>query len=112
MDSKKPTFEQLCDPAYRRSQLITEKSSAVFVIFNELKGLINKTQLAQQYFNRTHSWLSQKLNGCTLHKVQYAFNENEYRKLAEAFRDIARRLNTYADEIDAAEPDDKPADGK
>lgn len=110
MDSKKPTFEQLCDPAYRRAQLITEKSGAVFVIFTELKGLINKTQLARQYFNRTQSWLSQKLNGCTLHKVQYSFTEKEYHRLAEAFRDIARRLNAYADEIDAAEPDDIPSD--
>ena len=102
MDNSKPTFEQLCDPAYRRAQLITEKSGAVFVIFNELNGLLNKTRIAEDYFQRTHAWFSQKLNGCTLHKVQYGFTESEYHQLAEAFRDIARKLNIYADEIDAA----------
>ena len=95
MDNSKPTFEQLCDPAYRRAQLITEKSGAVFVIFNELNGLLNKTRIAEDYFQRTHAW-------CTLHKVQYGFTESEYHQLAEAFRDIARKLNIYADEIEAA----------
>lgn len=108
MDNSKPTFEQMCDPAYRRAQLITEKTGAVFVIFNELNGLINKTRIANDYFQRTHAWFSQKLNGCILHKVQYAFTEAEYRQLADAFRDIARRLNRYADEIDAAAMEELP----
>ncbi len=102
MDNEKPTFEQLCDPAYRRAQLITEKSGAVFVSFNELAGLINKTQLATQYFNKSQGWLSQKLNGCTLHNKKQEFNEAEYHQLAEAFRHIAARLQAHADEIDAA----------
>lgn len=81
------------------------KNSAVWLAFFELDGLINKTQLAAQYFKRTHAWLSQKLNGCTLHKVKYSFTETEYHQLAEAFRDIAKRLMAHADEIDAAASD-------
>lgn len=103
MDNKRPTFEQLCDPAYRRAELITEKSGAVWIAFQELNGLINKSQLAEQYFQRTHAWLSQKLHGCTVLNRQKAFTEAEYHELAEAFRDIARRLEAHADEIDAAE---------
>lgn len=103
MDNIKPAFDQLCDPEYRRSQMIHDKDGAVFVIFNELKGLINKTQLAEQYFNRTQSWLSQKLHGATVCHKERAFTEAEYAQLARAFRDIATRLNTYADEIDAAQ---------
>lgn len=107
MDNKKPTFEQLCDPIYRREQLVTEKSGAVFVAFNELDSLINKTKLANQYFNKTHAWLSQKLHGCTVLNRQKAFTDAEYHQLAEAFRDIARRLNAHADEIDRAATDDE-----
>lgn len=78
----------------------------MFIAFNELGNLINKTQLAKQYFHRTHAWLSQKIHGCTLHKVQYTFTEAEYHQLAEAFRDIAKRLEAHADEIDAAAMED------
>lgn len=93
----------MCSPQYRREQLITEKMGATWVAFLELNGIINKTRLAELYFQRSQSWLSQKLNGCEVCKKQASFTEAEYHKLAEAFRDIARRLNAHANEIDAAE---------
>ena len=89
----------------RRRELIATKNGAVANTFFELEGLLNKTQLAQQYFNRTHAWLSQKLNGCEVCSAKKAFTTEEYHQLAEAFRDIARRLEAHADEIDAAAPD-------
>ncbi len=106
MNKQLPTFEEMCDPAFRRAQLITEKMGAVWVAFLELKGLINKTQIAKQYFGKTQSWLSQKLNGCEVCKKERSFTEEEYHQLAEAFRDIARRLEKHADEIDAAAMED------
>lgn len=103
MEKSLPTFEQMCDPAFIRSELVSEKMGAVWVAFNELDGIINKSQLAKQYFGRTHAWLSQKINGCEVCNQKRSFTEQEYSKLSEALRDIARRLNHYADEIDAAE---------
>ncbi|MBE6305718.1 MAG: DUF5053 domain-containing protein [Bacteroidales bacterium] len=85
-----------------REKVIREKSGAVWNAFVELEGLINKTQIAEQYFGRSQAWFSQKLNGCTLHNKRQAFSEEEYRKLAESFRHIALRLSAHADEIDAA----------
>lgn len=102
MTDKKITLEQLRDPAFRREQLITTRDGAVWTAFLELGGIINKTQLAQQYFNKTHGWLSQKLHGCTVCDRKRAFTEEEYHQLAEAFRDLAGRLMLHADEIDAA----------
>ena len=95
----------MCDPAFRRAELITEKMGAVFVTFNELRGLLNKTQIARQYFGKSQSWFSQRLNGCVLAQKEQSFNTAEYHQLAEAFRDIARRLEKHADEIDAASED-------
>ncbi|MCM1332672.1 MAG: DUF5053 domain-containing protein [Bacteroides sp.] len=89
-----------------RAESITDKGGATEVAFSELEGLVNKTQLATQYFKRTHAWLSQKLHGCTVLNRQKAFTEAEYHQLAEAFRDIAKRLIAHADEIDAAAMDD------
>ena len=85
-----------------RNAVIATKNGAVWNAFLELEGLINRTQLADQYFNRSSGWLSQKLNGCTVGDRKRAFTEEEYRQLAAAFRHIARRLNAHADEIEAA----------
>lgn len=90
-----------------RKEVIKIKSGATWNAFVELEGLINKTQLADQYFNKSHAWLSQKLHGCTVLNRQKAFTDAEYHQLAEAFRDIARRLNAHADEIDNAALDDE-----
>lgn len=102
MDNEKPTFEQICDPAYRRAQLITEKSGAMWTTFFELKGLLNTSALSREYFDRSPGWILQRINGNTVFGRKAEFSEAEYHQLAEALRDIARRLNTHADEIDAA----------
>lgn len=91
-----------------RNAVIATKPGAVWNAFAELEGLINKTQLADQYFNRSHAWLSQKLNGCTVLDKKKSFTEEEYHQLAEAFRHIARRLAAHADEIDTAPMDAAP----
>lgn len=86
----------------RRKQIISDKSGAAWNAFVELENLINKSALAQQYFGKSHAWLSQRLNGCIVQNKARKFNEGEYHQIAEAFRDIASRLQAHADEIDAA----------
>lgn len=86
----------------RRKEIIATKSGAVWNAFTELEDIINKSQLAKQYFGKSQSWFSQRLNGCTVRKKETAFKPEEYSKLAEAFRDIAKRLQAHADEIDTA----------
>lgn len=101
MPDKKITFEQFCDPAFRRAELISTRDGAVWTAFLELNGIINKSQLAQQYFCKSQGWLSQKLHGCTVCDRKREFTEEEYHQLADAFRDIAHRLMRHADEIAA-----------
>lgn len=86
----------------RRKKCIKYKPDATETAFSELEDIINKSQLAKQYFGRSQSWFSQRVNGCTVINKSMAFKEDEYHKLAEAFRDIAKRLTAHADEIDAA----------
>ena len=88
-----------------RKKCIVNKSGATYTAFSELENLINKTQLAKQYFNRSQSWLSQRIFGSLVRKKEASFKPEEYHQLAEAFRDIAKRLQAHADEIDAAEND-------
>lgn len=113
MEKEKITFEQFCDPAFRRAQQVKIKSEATWVAFIELDGLLNTSALARQYFKRSPGWLSQRINGNIVFGQKAAFREEEYHQLVDTFRDIARRLNAHADEIDAAlmnEPDADAAD--
>lgn len=86
----------------RRKKCIEYKPDATVTAFSELEDIINKSQIAKQYFGKSQSWFSQRLNGCTVLKKSVAFKEEEYHQLADAFRDIAKRLQVHADEIDAA----------
>lgn len=103
MKSERITLKQFNDPAFRRAQQMKVKSEAVWVAFHELEGLINVSRLAKEYFHRSQSWLSQKINGYNVNKQERNFTTSEYTKLTESFRDIAKRLNEYADAIDAAQ---------
>ena len=86
----------------RRKACLEFKPDATITAFSELEDIINKTQLVKQYFGKSQSWFSQRLNGCTVLKKSVAFKEEEFHQLAEAFRDIAKRLQAHADEIDKA----------
>lgn len=86
----------------RRKECIQYKPDAVVTAFSELEDIINKSQIAKQYFGKSQSWFSQRLNGCTVLKKSMAFKEEEFHQLAEAFREIAKRLQVHADEIDNA----------
>lgn len=90
----------------RRKKCIKYKPDATVTAFSELEDIINKSQLAKQYFGKSQSWFSQRVNGCTVLKKTMAFKEEEYHQLSEAFRDIAKRLQAHADEIDAAKYDE------
>lgn len=97
------SFEQFTDPSFRREQQMKIKSEAVWVSFKELGGLINISRLAEEYFHKSQSWFSQKLNGINVCGKERSFTPEEYAEIAKAFRDIATRLQEYADAIDNAE---------
>lgn len=85
-----------------RAEVISNRSGAIFNAFTELEDIINKTELARQYFGRSHSWLSQRLNGSMVNNARKEFSAGEARQLAGSFRDIARRLDALASEIEGA----------
>lgn len=84
-----------------RNKVITYRGGAIFNAFIELDGIICKTEFAKQYMDKTQSWFSQKLNGCPVGGAKKEFTSDEAVKIAESFRDIAKRLCVLADEIDA-----------
>lgn len=103
MEKEKITFEQINDPSWRRAQQIKIKSEATWVAFMELRALLNTSGLAREYFKRSPGWLLQRINGNIVLGKKAEFRPEEYHQLAESFRDLAKRLEAHADEIDAAE---------
>lgn len=87
----------------RRKEIIETKAGAVWNACIELDGLVGTQALAEQYFERSRSWLNKRLHGCTYDIKEEAFNADEFHQLAEAYRDIAKRLLAHADEIEAAQ---------
>lgn len=104
------TFEEFCDPTYRRAKQIEIKSEAMWVAFNELRNLIKPSGVSKEYFKRSPAWIAQRINGNIVFGKRATFRQEEYHQLAEAFRDIARRLQAHADEIDAAEMEEPEAE--
>ncbi len=102
MENKKITFEELCDPEYRRREQFKVKSEAVWATFIELNGMINVSKFSKLYLNKTHSWFAQRLHGYMVGGKPMVFKEEEYSKIAESLRDLGKKLNEYADKIDAA----------
>lgn len=86
----------------RREKCIEYKPDATITAFSELEDIINKSQIAKQYFKKSPSWFSQRVHGCLVLKKSMTFKEEEFHQLADAFRDIAKRLTAHADEIDNA----------
>lgn len=85
-----------------RKKVIATKSGAIFNTFMELEGLLNKSVVAKQYFEKSQGWFSQKLHGSTVCDKERGFSDTEAHQLAEALRDIANRLSAHANEIDSA----------
>lgn len=50
----------------RRKKCIEYKPDATITAFSELEDLLNKSQIAKQYFEKSQGWFSQRLNGCTV----------------------------------------------
>lgn len=86
-----------------REATIKFMEGAIFTAFLDLDGLINKSALARQYFQKSQGWFSQKLHGTTVCNKEQSFSKAEAHQLSESFRDIAKRLLAHADEIDNAE---------
>ncbi|MGM9753140.1 MAG: DUF5053 domain-containing protein [Candidatus Cryptobacteroides sp.] len=84
-----------------RNQSISYRGGAIYTAFVELEDIINKAEFAQQYLGKSSEDFNKKLDGCPVGGSQTEFSAKEAKKIAESFRDIAKRLTALAEEIDA-----------
>lgn len=79
------------------------KYGATWLMFLEMKDILNFSEIANRYFERSPQWISQRIHGHKVHDKRVSFTPDEYNKLAESLRDIASSLDRLADSIDSAE---------
>ena len=60
----------------------------------EVLEIVNLSYIAKKYFGRTQSWLSQRINGCTVNGKKATFTPNEIETLNHALRDIAQIIGS------------------
>jgi hypothetical protein len=54
---------------------------------------ISVSHLAKEYFGKTPQWFYQRLNGNTVNGKQAKFTNNELHVLADALKDISKRIS-------------------
>lgn len=103
MRHEETSFKELCDTRFRRDEQMKVKSEAVWVTFLELDGMINVSKFARKYFNRSHSWFAQRINGYDVNHKKAEFTAEDYKKIASSLRTLATQLNEYAEAIEKAD---------
>jgi hypothetical protein len=53
---------------------------------------ISLSYIAKTYFNKSRSWLNQRINGNTVNGVQAKFSQEELRTLDFALKDLSAKL--------------------
>lgn len=84
-----------------RNQCISYRGGAIYNAFIELEEIIDKEEFARQYMDESNEDFNKKLDGCPIGGSKTEFSTEEAKKIADSFRDIAKRLTGLAEEIDA-----------
>ena len=67
---------------------------------SEVLERINCADLAQRYFRRSRSWLTQRLNNNQVNGRPATFTPAELSTLSTALRALARDLDAFADRLE------------
>lgn len=65
-------------------------------ILSDILPFISVSEFAKQYFDKSASWLHQRINGNEVHGKVATFTEKELGVLSDALKDVAEKLNSAA----------------
>lgn len=60
----------------------------------EVSEIVSLSYIAKKYFNKSRSWIYQRINGNTVHNKPVRFTDTELLTLQSALKDISNRLNS------------------
>lgn len=72
-----------------------------FLDKSELPQVLNCSYIAERFFRKSPSWLSQKLNGTIVNGKPATFTHDELRGLRDALRTLQFEIASVADDLTA-----------
>lgn len=86
-----------------RVESMKYKNIAVSMQFIELDRIVNAAKFSRRFCGKSQSWFAQRLNNYAVNGKNTFFTKEDYDKISEGYRELAKQLNQYADELDKAE---------
>ena len=62
----------------------------------DIEEIISMSFIAKTYFNKTKSWLSQRINELNVNGKPAQFTTEEINTLNEAFKDISKKIGSFS----------------
>lgn len=86
-----------------RAEAMKYKNIAISMQFIELDRILNAAKFSRRFFGKSQSWFAQRVKNYAVNGEKAYFTKEDYDKISEGYREIAKQLNQYADELDKAE---------
>ncbi|NDV45852.1 DUF5053 domain-containing protein [Paludibacter sp. 221] len=87
-------FEEAVITSMRRT-LYDAKKLKVKEQMSEITEIVSMSYIAKTYFNKTKSWLSQRINELNVNGKPAQFTPEEIETLNAAFEDISKKIATF-----------------
>ncbi|HHT22511.1 MAG TPA: DUF5053 domain-containing protein [Bacteroidales bacterium] len=89
-DSDPEGFEQAILASMRRTRQKAQ-NGRIKAQMEAMSEIISMSYIAKTYFNKTKSWLSQRINGLNVNGKPASFTDEELETLNFAFKDISKK---------------------
>lgn len=90
-----------------RAESFKSRDVAIMLQFIELDKIINATKFSRRFMNKSQSWFAQRVNNYAVNGEKAFFTDEEFKQIAKGYRELAKQLNQYADELDNAKAIDE-----
>ncbi|WP_019541013.1 DUF5053 domain-containing protein [Proteiniphilum acetatigenes] len=81
--------------ASAKQTLVDAKRLRIKEQMREITQFVSMSYIAKNYFNKTKSWLSQRINGHDVNGRQAQFTPEEIDTLNKAFSDLSQKLAAF-----------------
>ncbi len=94
-DSDPVGFEQAVLASMRKTHT-KAKELKIKEQMESISEIISMSYIARTYFNKTKSWLSQRINGLHVNGKPATFTDDELDTLNRAFKDISKKIGAFS----------------
>ena len=81
---------------YKRQKLDVIEESAIKLQLQEVAEIVSLSYLAKKYFNKSRSWLYQRLNGNLVNGKPARFTKEELQTFNNALQDISQKIGSLS----------------